>query len=211
MQRTQRLFSLNRRRTALFCSLVMLLMLLTACAGDISLTAVPSRPPGSSTLSPDNSLVATTREASSSQPPVKAAPGFSAPDFSGLDINGQPVHLRSLLTQGKAVMLNFWSVYCAPCRQEVPELLKVYQANQSRLVVIGVDLNDTPEETRSFMREFKMDYPVLIDTTGDLVYQYRVRGRPTSFFINRDGVITGVVPGPLTSQLLDQELAKGLK
>lgn len=186
-------------------------MLLTACAGNVSVTPAPTTPPGLSTSTSDSPAAATSLQVSSNLPPEKAAPGFTAPDFSATGTDGQPVHLRSIITQGKAVMLNFWSVYCAPCRQEVPELLKVYQANQNRLAIVGIDLNDTPEETRSFMQEFKMDYPVFIDNTGDLVYKYLVRGRPTTFFINRKGVITGMIPGPLTSQTLDQELSKALK
>jgi thioredoxin-related protein len=51
----------------------------------------------------------------------------------------------------------------------------------------------------------------VIDNTGDLVYQYRITGRPTSIFINKDGLITGVVPGMTTPQVLEEQLSRVLQ
>lgn len=141
--------------------------------------------------------------------PVKIIPGAAAPDFSLPDLNGQPVKLSD--RRGKAVILNYWSVYCDYCRDEMPNLVKTYQANQDKLDIIGVDLNDEPGEVKNFIGQLKITYPIVIDNTGDMVYKYRVTGRPTSIFINKEGTITGVIPGEVTPPVLADQLNKVLK
>lgn len=140
--------------------------------------------------------------------PTKIIPGAMAPDFAVTDINGQPLKLSD---QGKAVIINYWSVYCEYCKQEMPELVKAYQANQDKVTIIGIDINDQPSEVRDFISQFKVNYPIVIDNTGDMVYKYRVMGRPTSIFVNKNGMITGVVPGMTTPEVLQDQLAKVLQ
>jgi peroxiredoxin len=140
--------------------------------------------------------------------PTKIVPGAMAPDFAVTDIDGQPLKLSE---QGKAVIINYWSVYCDYCKEEMPALVKTYQANQDKLNIIGIDINDQPGEVRDFINQLKVTYPIVIDNTGDMVYKYRVVGRPTSIFINKDGVITGVVPGMATPDVLQDQLARVLQ
>lgn len=140
--------------------------------------------------------------------PVKIIPGAMAPDFAVTAIDGQPLKLSD--RRGKAVILNYWSVYCDYCKEEMPTLVKTYQANRDKLDIIGIDINDQPGEVRDFIAQLKVTYPIAIDNTGDMVYKYRVVGRPTSIFINKDGVITGVVPGEVTPDVLAAQLAKVL-
>jgi peroxiredoxin len=141
--------------------------------------------------------------------PVKIVPGAVAPDFAATDITGQVVRLSE--NRGKAVIINYWSIYCDYCREEMPELVKTYQSNRDKLNIIGIDINDEPAEVRSFVKELNITYPIVIDNTGDLVYKYRVLGRPTSIFINKDGIITGVVPGIATPKILEEQLSRVLK
>lgn len=93
----------------------------------------------------------------------------------------------------------------------MPDLIKASQDNKDKMAFIGINLNETPEEVKGFVNEFKVPYPIIIDNTGDLVYKYRVRGHPSTIFINKEGVITGIVAGLLTPQSLEQEIAKVLK
>jgi peroxiredoxin len=141
--------------------------------------------------------------------PVKIIPGAVAPDFSLTDINGQPVKLSD--HRGQAVIINYWSVYCEYCREEMPALLKTYQANRDKLNIIGIDINDEPGEVRDFIGQLNITYPIVIDNTGDMVYKYRVVGRPTSIFINKAGIITGVIPGAATPPVLAEQVNKVLK
>ncbi len=141
--------------------------------------------------------------------PVRIVPGATAPDFAVTDITGQPIKLSD--HRGKAVIINYWSIYCDYCREEMPELVKTYQANRDKLNVIGIDINDEPAEVKDFVRQLNITYPIVIDNTGDMVYKYRVLGRPTSIFINKEGVITGVVPGIVTPPVLEEQLKRVLK
>ncbi len=72
-------------------------------------------------------------------------------------------------------------------------------------------MNDEPAEVKSFIQEKGIVYPVVIDNTGDMTFKYRIRGHPTSIFINQAGVITGIIPGLASPEMLDKELAKAME
>ena len=181
----------------LYPSSFILFLLLSACGEEA--TPVTASPPVPTTPFPTLA----------NQPPVKVAVGNTAPDFSAADLNGQPVQLSAY--RGKAVIVNFWAVYCDFCREELPAFVKTYEANKDKMAIIGVDINDDPGDVKDFIRQFKMTYQVTIDDTGDLIYKYRVPAHPTSVFINKYGVITGIVAGLTTPQRLEEELAKAYK
>ena len=92
----------------------------------------------------------------------------------------------------------------------MPDFIKTSQANGSNLAVVGINMNDDPAEVNKFIGQVKIPYSVVIDNTGDLTFKYRVRGHPTSIFINKTGVITGMVNGLATPEVLAQELSKAL-
>ncbi len=190
----------------LVCLVLLAGLLLSACgetprptAGSIDLAT-----PQTSTGSGQESLNITP-----SNGPVRIVPGVTAPDFAVTDITGQPIKLSD--HRGKAVIINYWSIYCDYCREEMPELVKTYQSNRDKLNIIGIDINDEPAEVKDFVRQLNITYPIVIDNTGDMVYKYRVLGRPTSIFINKEGVITGVVPGIVTPPVLEEQLKRVLK
>ena len=92
-------------------------------------------------------------------------------------------------------------------------------ASQPGRAQINVDMNEIRcghwlgygPEVRDFVRQLNISYPIVIDNTGDLVYKYRITGRPTSIFINKDGLITGIVPGMTTPQVLEEQLSRVLQ
>jgi thioredoxin-related protein len=75
-------------------------------------------------------------------------------------------------------------------------------------VVIGINWNDTTEDVKQYLQEFKVPYPITIDDTGDLITLFRAKGHPTNIFIDKDGIITNIVPGGVTPQILSQQLGK---
>lgn len=187
--------------------LVLLLSLLLAACGD---TGQPTTAASIDLATPKGTSMA--QESLAVTPPsgpVKIVPGAIAPDFSVTDLTGQPIKLSA--HRGKAVILNYWSVYCEYCKEEMPALVKAYQENKDKLAIIGIDINDEPGEVRDFISQLNINYPIAIDNTGDMVYKYRVTGRPTSIFINKDGMITGVVPGMATPEVMQAQLAKVFK
>lgn len=92
----------------------------------------------------------------------------------------------------------------------MPDLIKTYRANQDKIVMLGINLNDTPEEVKAHVSEFKIPFIIAIDNTGDLIYKFRAMARPFTVFINKQGVITGIVAGKISLQTLEQELTKAL-
>lgn len=138
-----------------------------------------------------------------------AAPkiGEVAPEFTLLDVNGKPTGLSDF--RGKTVVMNFWATWCPPCRKEFPELVKLHDRNVDRgLVVLGVDLQESPDIVRNFLNEFGANYPVVIDTKGDVASQYRLLGLPTTYFIDGEGVIRAQHVGLLTEDILTKKLGE---
>ncbi|MBI1794161.1 MAG: TlpA family protein disulfide reductase [Chloroflexi bacterium] len=149
--------------------------------------------------------------------PLSVAPspreGFLAPDFTLDTLDGNKVTLSGL--RGKIVVVNLWATWCLPCRQETPALEKAYeQYKDSGVVILGVDLTnqDLVSDVESFVQEFKLTYPILLDRDGSVGYQYQIKGIPTTFFINRVGIIrTMVVGGPMSETFIRSKIEALLK
>lgn len=149
--------------------------------------------------------------------PLSVAPspreGFLAPDFTLDTLDGNKATLSGL--RGKIVVVNLWATWCLPCRQETPALEKAYeQYKDSGVVILGVDLTnqDLVSDVESFVQEFKLTYPILLDRDGSVGYQYQIKGIPTTFFINREGIIrTMVVGGPMSETFIRSKIEALLK
>ncbi|MEW5960756.1 MAG: TlpA disulfide reductase family protein [Chloroflexota bacterium] len=131
--------------------------------------------------------------------------GQPAPDFSLKTLDGGSVTLSSL--RGQPVIVNFWASWCYPCRLEMPELERTYQAYQAEgLTILGVNVTaqDSLADAQAFVAEFTPSFPILLDETGDVTTRYGVRGIPTSYFIDRRGIVTHVHLGALNAGQLDE-------
>ena len=112
-----------------------------------------------------------------------------APAFDLPDVNGGKVSLASL--KGKVVVLDFWATWCGPCIREIPEYSEFWRKNQLRgIEVIGVVVDSgEPQEIQDFIREYRIPYRQIL---GDdkIQSEYGVnQGYPTTFVIDREGVI----------------------
>lgn len=124
--------------------------------------------------------------------------GNVAPDFSLPTPDGGAENLRSY--RGRVVVLNFWATWSVPCGAEMPDLQAAYAELRERgLVVVGVNQGDRPADVAAFAREFGLAFPVLVDEERAIGHKYGVSACPTTFIIDRRGVIREVlVGGPLT-------------
>lgn len=104
---------------------------------------------------------------------------------------------------GKVVFLNFWATWCPPCRAEMPSMQVLSDRLKDKgLVILAVDLREGPELVKPFMEEFGLDFPVLLDRTGSVGARYGVRSIPTTYIIDRDGII---VAGRIGGQEWDSD------
>ena len=149
--------------------------------------------------------------------PLSSSPspreGFFAPDFTLDTLQGEQVKLSSL--RGKVIVVNFWTTWCPPCRAETPALERSYEAYKDLdVVILGVNLTDQDslKEVESFVHEFGLTYPILLDRDGAVGLLYQLSGLPTTFFINREGIIrTVVIGGPMSETSIRSKIEALLK
>jgi peroxiredoxin len=130
--------------------------------------------------------------------------GHPAPDFTLTSLDGSVFTLSEL--RGKPVVLNFWATWCPPCRAEMPELQAASERLAGEVAIIGVNQGENPQQVRGFIEPLGFTFPMPLDERIDVSRQYLVRNLPTTFFIDRDGVIRYAQIGPLTEATLAQRL-----
>ncbi|MEO8541278.1 MAG: TlpA disulfide reductase family protein [bacterium] len=131
-----------------------------------------------------------------------AREGRAAPNFRLASVGEEAPSLIDY--RGRWVLLNFWASWCPPCRDETPDLQSFYEHNSNRqFVVLGVNQQEKADAARTFLGEFGVTYPVVLDSSGEVSEAYGVgRGMPISFLINPSGVIEKVVFGRLSDAQL---------
>lgn len=136
--------------------------------------------------------------------------GDVAHDFTLLDLDGEPVSLRDF--RGSPVIVNFWATWCAPCRIEMPELQAAYEQYQDEgLVILALDQDEPAELARAFFDEMGLTFTALLDEKSVVATTFGSFGvLPTSYFIDRDGVVTAIHRGPMTRGQIDGYLADTL-
>ena len=129
--------------------------------------------------------------------------GFLAPDFELTTLNGEMVSLSDL--RGKVVLVNFWASWCPPCRSEMPAMERIYTEygpNEFVILAVNNSRQDRPAEAERFVAEKNLTFPILLDTDGQVSALYQVHSLPTSFFIDREGIVSEIVIGGMSEALL---------
>lgn len=139
--------------------------------------------------------------------------GFLAPDFELKTIDGGTIKLSNL--RGQAVLVNLWATWCPPCRAEMPAIEKVYNEYKDEgFIVLAVNMThqDTFSNIAPFIDEYGLTFPILLDETNSAGSAYQLRSLPSSFFIDREGIISEVViGGPMAEALLRTRVEEILK
>lgn len=143
---------------------------------------------------------------------VGPAIGRKAPDFTLSDLSGQKTKLSEVIKNSKVTLVNFWATWCPPCREEIPELIDFYRKyNSQKVSLLGIDIQENPIEVKTFVQKNKMNYPVLTDTDGKTAQQYNIYAIPTTFFIDRNGMIKDKIEGGTDFKALEMKLKTLLK
>lgn len=139
--------------------------------------------------------------------PLSVNVGDKAPDFELKTLEGEQVRLSDY--RGERVLLNFWSTWCPPCRQEMPDMQQFFQDQDP--VILAVNLTDTEvnqKTVREFIEEFGVTFPVLLDEKAKVSQLYRIQPIPTTYFIDTEGKIRYKAFGALTYEQMIQEYEK---
>jgi thiol-disulfide isomerase/thioredoxin len=154
--------------------------------------------------------------------PAYASPlvGKPAPEFALEDLNGKKVSLASY--KGKAVLINFWATWCAPCKIETPWLIELrnkYAAQGFEILGVSTDdidrkdvqkFSDEKKEIAHFVQKMQMPYPVLID--GDSIsHPYGgLDALPTSFYVDRQGNVIAAQEGLTSEAEIEANIRKAM-
>jgi thiol-disulfide isomerase/thioredoxin len=126
------------------------------------------------------------------------------PAFLVNDISGNPVSTASF--KGKVVLLNFWATWCPPCRAEVPVLVDLAARYKDRVQIVGVSLDDGPDEVKQFVKDEGINYPIVM-ASREIVAEYGgVPALPTLFVVNPDGKIVQKHEGLYSRELYETEI-----
>lgn len=126
--------------------------------------------------------------------------GSEAPDFSLKDVDGKEIKLSAL--RGRPVMLNFWATWCPPCRSEIPAIVELYKSTHKvgAYEILGIATQSDSQTIKAFAQEFSMTFPIVQDVDSRTTSLYHVLPIPTTFFIDKEGIIRdmhiGIVDRP---------------
>ena len=128
----------------------------------------------------------------------KVEVGAPAPAYRTVSLDGDSVSISA--QRGKVVLFNIWATWCHPCRAEIPELRELhakYKARGLELVGVSIDADGSDDAIRAFMKDFAMEYPIWRDPDERVSTQFLVIGPPTTFLIDRDGILRWKKLGPI--------------
>lgn len=139
--------------------------------------------------------------------PAIATVGQQAPDFEVETLAGERISLSGLLDQDdRPIVINLMASWCAPCREEIPEISAFADAHPE-VMVIGVGVEDTLGNFTEFMDEVRPTYLATFDE-GEMRKAYQSLGLPATFFVNSDGTVGDIFNGILNADVLEERAAE---
>lgn len=128
-------------------------------------------------------------------PPAQALDaGSKMPEIGLTDLSGKPVTVASLA--GKVVVVDFWATWCAPCKEELPVLEKLYKKYGSKgLVVVGVSVDKDASNIKGFLKKLNVTFPIVHDANHQVSGRYQPPRMPSSYIVDRKGIVRFVHGG----------------
>jgi cytochrome c biogenesis protein CcmG/thiol:disulfide interchange protein DsbE len=134
-------------------------------------------------------------------PGVGELPPTDLAQFEGM-VTGQ---------RGRPVIVNVWASWCAPCRTETPLLQRAFEEYGDEVTILGVASKDGAADAMDFMDEFGLTYPNVLDVTGAIRTELGLSGFPTTYLIDKDGVLQHRITGGISEQRLVALIEEGLR
>jgi DsbE subfamily thiol:disulfide oxidoreductase len=132
--------------------------------------------------------------------------GRPAPDFTLQTLDGKAFTLSEL--RGTPVVVNFWATWCGPCRNEMPALQNTAERYAGQVTIAGLDQAEEASVVQAFVDEMGVEFPILMDSDTAVAQRYNVRGMPTTFFVDADGIIRHIWAGEMNSVTLAEGIGK---
>ena len=113
--------------------------------------------------------------------PMRPAPAMMLPVLDAASMDLKQLH-------GKVVLVNFWAVWCPPCRKEMPSMTRLMTKLSGKpFAILGVNEGESPEEIRAFLKQVPVNFPILLDTEGAYLKPWQVFAFPTSYVVDKQG------------------------
>ena len=137
--------------------------------------------------------------------------GEPAPNFQLQNLDGQSISLNGF--KGKPVLINFWATWCDPCVYEMPFLQEVYDEWLGKgLMLLAINVGEGSSTVKGFMQNHNLSLPVLLDTKQDVFRRYNIIGIPTTYFMDKDGIIQEKMIGAFPNKAeIEKRLSKIVK
>ena len=134
--------------------------------------------------------------------------GDISPEFQTINAAGESFFISNY--KGKKILIHFWADWCAECRAEFPKLEKAYQKyGKDNFEIIAVNVGQSKKHVESFVDEFQLTFPMLLDENSKIAKEYGIRGLPTNFFVDENRVIKKIIIGWVDEKQINQIINKG--
>ncbi|GAC1639426.1 MAG: TlpA disulfide reductase family protein [Herpetosiphon sp.] len=134
-------------------------------------------------------------------------PNYPAPPFTLVTSTGMPVTLSDF--KGQVVLLNIWATWCPPCRAEMPTIEATYkQYHGQGFTVLAINIQESSGTVAAFMTKYGLSFPALLDRDGKVSGTYQAFALPSSFFIDRLGIVRAIYRGPMPRSVIDGTVAQ---
>jgi peroxiredoxin len=122
-------------------------------------------------------------------------PGHVSADFTLPSLDGKPITLSDL--RGKVVLINFWTTWCSPCREEMKSMERLYRKLKHRqFTILAVDIMENPETVRDFAQRHELSFPIVLDAKGEVSGKYMATAIPMTYILDKHLRAVGKVIGP---------------
>jgi len=137
---------------------------------------------------------------------VPSPVNYNAPALSLTSLDGQAVALEDY--RGQVILVNNWATWCPPCRAEMPELESFFRMHQQDgFTLIGISAGDTQEQVDAFVNDYGVTFPMWLDPTEKAMRAFQTEYLPSSFVIDRDGIVRLAWTGAISLEMLEAHVA----
>ena len=134
---------------------------------------------------------------------VPSAVNFPAPELTLNDLDGNRIAITDYRPQ--IVLINNWATWCPPCRAEMPVLAKYFKQHKDHgFILVGINAGDPSDKVESFVEEYELPFPVLLDPNTRSLIAFQNDGLPSSYVVNQDGNVVLAWTGPINRAMLEK-------